>query len=75
MLEISLLSRIEHPASATSEIIAFSFHNRARNPKMFFLRTIQDERRKKAEHILSLARQSCKGLSKEKLAAIESARL
>jgi len=25
MLEISLLSRIEHPASATSEIIAFSF--------------------------------------------------
>ena len=35
----------------------------------------QEEPRKKAEHILSLARQSCKGLSKEELAAIESARL
>ncbi len=36
---------------------------------------LQDEPSKKAEHILTLARQSCEGLSKEELAAIESAKL
>jgi|GEM_PF-4477368 len=35
----------------------------------------QDEPRNKAEHILALARQSWKGLSKEELAAIGSAKL
>jgi len=35
----------------------------------------KDDVCKSAEQILGLARQSCKGLSKEELAAIESARL
>jgi len=35
----------------------------------------QDEPRKKAEHVLALARQSCEGLSKEELAAMASAKL
>jgi len=35
----------------------------------------QDEPRKKAEHILALARQTCEGLSKEELAAIGLAKL
>lgn len=35
----------------------------------------KDDAHKSAEQILALARQSCEGLSKEELAAIESARL
>ena len=43
--------------------------------KVRLILEIEEERRKKAEEILALARKSCEGLSEEELSILESTRL